>query len=237
MAIPTSLLAQKKYYCQNHGHAGRAKASPVHLLNDIDMPIRPFYLALLLASLCTGAHAGLNKCKGPNGHPVYQNAPCPPPASAYAKKMPTLAERNALVKQQKLEEQQRYPDERPGANWDPARKPGASLPPSVHAAAPAQPAVQAAAKAAPAVKAVPGTPSKSEYEQKAAADKVAAENAKIRAHNKSSECNNERQQLAVVRDGRGVHTVDNKGNRNYISDPQRDAAIAEAERRVARACR
>jgi hypothetical protein len=203
------------------------------------MQSRPLYLALLLASLCTGAHAGLNKCKGTNGHPVFQNAPCPPPASAYAKKMPTLAERNALVKQQKLEEKQRYADDRPGANWDPARKPPALLPPSAHLAAPAQPGVQAPAPARPAAspKAVPGASSKSEYEQKLAAEKLEAENAKIRAHNKSVECNHERQQLAVVKDGRGVHTVDNKGNRNFISDPQRDAAIVEAERRVARACR
>ncbi|NHZ94147.1 DUF4124 domain-containing protein [Massilia sp. CCM 8734] len=202
------------------------------------MQTRSLYLTLILASLCSGAHAGLNKCKGPNGHPVYQNAPCPPPASAYAKKMPTLAERNALVRQQKLAEtKERYADDRPGANWDPSRKPTASMPPPVHVTAPVQPGVQAQAKPAATQKAAPGGSSKSEYEQKLAAEKLEADNAKIRAKNKSIDCNNERQQLAVVRDGRGVHTVDNKGNRNFISDPQRDAAITEAERRVARACR
>lgn len=201
------------------------------------MQPRPFYLALLLASLCTGAHAGLNKCKGANGHPVYQNAPCPLPVSAQARRLPTLAERNALVKQQKLEEkQQRYADDRPGANWDPGRKPGATLPPA-HVAAPAPASVQAQAKPAPAAKAAPGAAPKKENEQKLAADKVEADNAKIRAKNKHIECDNERQRLAVMKEGRPVYTVDNKGNRNFISDPQRDAAIADAEKRIARACR
>ncbi|NHZ44261.1 hypothetical protein [Massilia aquatica] len=201
------------------------------------MQPRSLYLALLLASLCTGAHAGLNKCKGANGHPVYQSAPCPPPASAYAKKMPALAERNAQVKQQKVEEKQRYADDRPGANWDPSRKPSASLPPQVPTPVPGQASVQAqATPAAPAKSASRGAPP-GDYQEKLAAQKLEAENAKIRAGNKAIECNNERQQLAVARDGRGVHTVNNKGERNFLSDPQRDAAIAEAERRVARACR
>ena len=203
----------------------------------MSMQTRLSYLGLLLACLSTSAHAGLNKCKGANGHPVYQNAPCPPPASAYAKKMPTLAERNALLKQQKMEDKQRYADNRPGANWDPARKPTASLPPQVHMPAPVQPSAQAQAKPAVTQKAAPGGSSKSDYEQKLAAEKIEADNAKIRASNNAIECNNARQQFAVARDGRGVHTVDNKGNRNYLSDPQRDAAIVEAERRVSRACR
>lgn len=123
------------------------------------MQPRSLYLALTLASLCGGAHATLYKCKGANGHPVYQNAPCPPPASAYARKMPTLAERNAMTRQQKLDEKQRYADDRPGANWDPARKPTASMPPQKRAGVAGAPA---AAPAAPAAsKAAAGAPSKS----------------------------------------------------------------------------
>ncbi|RSZ60346.1 hypothetical protein HF313_20370 [Massilia atriviolacea] len=205
------------------------------------MQTRPLYLALLLASLCTGAHATLNKCKGANGHPVYQNAPCPPPASAYAKKMPTLAERNALVKQQKLEEKERerYPDGRPGANWDPGRKASAPMPPPAPAPlpAPVQPGVPAQAKPASAPGAATDAASKKEKERQLASDKVEADNAKIRAKNKAIECDNERKRQAVMKEGRPAYTTDSKGNRNFISDQQRDAELADAERRIARACR
>ncbi|NHZ91185.1 hypothetical protein F2P45_19510 [Massilia sp. CCM 8733] len=195
------------------------------------MQPRSLYLALILASLCTGAHAGLNKCKGPNGHPVYQNAPCPPPASAYAKKMPTLAERNALSRQQKLEEQQRYPDERPGANWDPGRKPAASLPPY-------QPAQVAAAPAAPAVpgKAAAGAPSKSAAPQKAGQETVRPDAALARAKSRSSQCSHARQQLGTLQDGVGVHTVDSKGQRTHVTDARRQSLLPEARRRVQEAC-
>lgn len=201
------------------------------------MPARLLYLALVLAGLSTGAHAGLNKCKGANGHYTYQNAPCPAPAGASARNLPTLAERNALVRQQKLEEKrQRYADDRPGANWDPGRTPGASMPPPPPPVQAQQPAVQAQSRPAAVPHAAPGGPSKSEYEQKMAAQKVEAENARVRAWNKSVECNHARQQLAVVRSEGRVHSVDNKGQRSYLADEQRDAVIADAQRRVNRAC-
>ncbi|HEX8614958.1 MAG TPA: hypothetical protein VF800_27060 [Telluria sp.] len=155
--------------------------------------------------------------------------------------MPTLAERNAQTKLERKQEQQRekYADDRPGANWDPARKPGASLPPMTppQAAQPSAPAA-VAAKSAPASpsKGAPGAPVKSEYEQKLAAEKVESEKAKMRASNKSAECTNARQQLSVVRDGGIVLSVDKKGQRNYLADDKRGAAIAAAERNVARAC-
>ncbi|ATQ76767.1 hypothetical protein CR152_21300 [Massilia violaceinigra] len=199
------------------------------------MNTRPLYLALILAGLSATAHAGLNKCKGANGHYTFQNAPCDLPG-ARPQKMPTLAERNAKSKLERQQEQQRekYADDRPGANWDPARKPGASLPPLTQAAPPSAPAV--AAKSAPVPKAASGAPAKGDNQQKLAAEKIDAENAKIRASNKAIECTNARQQLSTVRrDGRVVQ-IDKKGERHYLADENRNAAIADAERGVARAC-
>ncbi|NHZ83213.1 hypothetical protein F2P44_28645 [Massilia sp. CCM 8695] len=201
----------------------------------ISMNTRPLYLALILAGLSATAHAGLNKCKGANGHYTFQNAPCDLP-NARPHKMPTLAERNAQSRLERKQEQQKekYADDRPGANWDPARKPGAPLPPLTQAAPPSAPVV--AAKSAPVPKAAPGAPAKSENQQKLAAEKIDAENAKIRASNKAIECTNARQQLTLVRrDGRVVQ-IDKKGERQYLADENRNAAIADAERSVARAC-
>ncbi|MFB9243123.1 hypothetical protein IV454_26555 [Massilia antarctica] len=235
------MLAKKLYYCQNPRDIRPGQGLFLQRNIHISMHTRPLYLALILATLSTGAHAGLNKCKGANGHFTFQNAACDPP-NARPARMPTLAERNALSKQQRQQDQQKekYADDRPGANWDPARKPGASLPPMTPPQAPQASAPAAvAAKSAPASapKAAPGAPVKSEYEQKMAAEKVESDKAKTRASNKAIECSNARQQLAgLSRDGRVVQSVDKKGERNYLADDKRGAAVAEAERSVARAC-
>ncbi|CUI03398.1 hypothetical protein BN2497_1573 [Janthinobacterium sp. CG23_2] len=229
------------YYCQNPRDIRPGQGLSLQKNIHISMHTRPLYLALILATLSSGAHAGLNKCKGANGHFTFQNAACDPP-NARPARMPTLAERNAQSKQQRQQDQQKekYADDRPGANWDPARKPGASLPPMTPPQAPQASAPAAvAAKSAPASapKAAPGAPVKSEYEQKMAAEKVESDKAKTRASNKAIECSNARQQLAgLSRDGRVIQSVDKKGERNYLADDKRGAAVAEAERSVARAC-
>lgn len=208
---------------------------PLHLTIPTSMQTRSLSLALILAGLCSSAHAGLNKCKGPNGHPVYQNAPCPPPASAYARKMPTLAERNALVKQQKLEEKQRYADDRPGANWDPARKPTPSMPrPEPITIAPA-----AAPKAAPGAdmaKAMPGAAAKNGAAPKPETPSERPDVALAKAKSRSAECQRARQQLGILQDGVGLHTVNDKGQRNPVTNARRESLLPEAQRRVYAAC-
>lgn len=134
------------------------------------MQTRLLYLALLLAGLSTGAHAGLNKCKGANGHIVVQVAPCPPPPGTATARLPTLAERNALVKQQKQQEkEQKLANGRADANWDPARKPGTPV--------------------------YRGLPTEESDQNNLIANenaRIEAENVKIRERNRIIECENRR---------------------------------------------
>ncbi|MFT3734724.1 MAG: DUF4124 domain-containing protein [Rhodocyclaceae bacterium] len=67
--------------------------------------------------------------------------------------------------------------------------------------------------------------------------KIREENDKITAYNKSVRCSNSRKQLEIVKMDRPVFTRDNDGNRHYLEDSNRAAAIAAAERRVAEDCR
>lgn len=50
-------------------------------------------------------------------------------------------------------------------------------------------------------------------------------------------CNYARQQLGVVKtEGAKIYAHDNKGERQYVKDENRQATIAAAERRVAAEC-
>lgn len=154
------------------------------------MQTRLSYLGLLLACLSTSAHAELNKCKGANGHIVVQDAPCPSPRSAAPARLPTLAERNALAKQQKQQEKdQKFADNRPGANWDLARKPGAPL----QLGTPTLPSKLTGGESA-----YSDNPSRSpnidEQNRQTARNnaRIEAENSRTRAQNRVTECQNSR---------------------------------------------
>ena len=50
-------------------------------------------------------------------------------------------------------------------------------------------------------------------------------------------CNYARQQLGVAKAERPIYSYDNKGERQYVSDENRKATVAAAEKRVAEDCR
>ena len=72
--------------------------------------------------------------------------------------------------------------------------------------------------------------------QKQRDEESKAEQAEIEARNKRMRCSNAREQLSVVRTQAPVYSVDEEGNRHYIENEDRPAAIARAEQEVAEAC-
>lgn len=56
------------------------------------------------------------------------------------------------------------------------------------------------------------------------------------AQNKAQRCNAARSQLGILKEGHAVFTRDNSGNRQYLEDKDRAAAVQQAERRVSTEC-
>lgn len=67
-------------------------------------------------------------------------------------------------------------------------------------------------------------------------ESIKARNDEIEAHNRRVRCNQARQQLGVLKDGRIVYRRDDKGERRYIEDKDRAGEVAAAQRRVAAEC-
>lgn len=61
-------------------------------------------------------------------------------------------------------------------------------------------------------------------------------NQKIQAYNKSVRCNAARRQLDVVMSQRPIYSIDNKGERNYVSDDNRQEVLNAAQKRVNTEC-
>ncbi len=57
------------------------------------------------------------------------------------------------------------------------------------------------------------------------------------ARKRAAECMNARSNLGVLKEQRPVYRYDNKGERKYIEDAERESAIATAQRRVDESCR
>lgn len=83
------------------------------------------------------------------------------------------------------------------------------------------------------------TPQNKELEAKRrrAQEEVDAHNQEVAAHNKAQRCNSARQQLGVLKEPRPVYRYNDKGERQYVGDENRQAETAAAEKRVAEACR
>lgn len=67
-------------------------------------------------------------------------------------------------------------------------------------------------------------------------EEINAANQKILAHNKMISCHLARSQLEIANGGRPAYSLDNKGDRHYIEDENRQAAISSKERIVAQEC-
>lgn len=79
--------------------------------------------------------------------------------------------------------------------------------------------------------------SKEDDEKRRRADEeINAANEKTRIHNKMVSCNLARNQLKIAKNGRAAYSLDNKGDRHYIEDENRQSVISSKERIVAEEC-
>ncbi len=73
-------------------------------------------------------------------------------------------------------------------------------------------------------------------EQRAYDEKVKANNEQTMAYNRKAMCNAAREQLGVLKTPTRVFKRDNNGEKQYVSDDNRQAEIAAAQKRVNEAC-
>ncbi len=73
-------------------------------------------------------------------------------------------------------------------------------------------------------------------ERKAYEDKVKANNEQTMAYNRKLMCDAARRQLDVLKKPVRVYTRDNNGDKQYVSDDNRPAEIAAAQKRVNDSC-
>ena len=185
---------------------------------------------LLLAALPFVAQAQVYKCPQANGTTGYQSTPCA--TGAKPSNHPTAAELNAARAAQPSTEARPFSD--------PYATPVAERP---H---PAMPSLQSSFKAPPAPPApsapvaTPGSQLTADVQARNKADnqRQAAEE----AHRKDASlarqvnCNASRHNLGVLKEQRPVFSYDNKGNKQYVEDKDRAAALAKAEADVASNC-
>jgi hypothetical protein len=193
----------------------------------IRMNARNLYLLLVLAGCHAIANAQLFKCKSAEGRTLFQEVPCAAGTTDMnPRPKPPAPEPSAAVPKR---------DNKAGANWD--------LGP--------RPAVQSYANpVAPPRQPTPVTPPQAAQEQlkrkqadldrqqaeQGNAEQRKAEEEKAIAFNRMQRCNHARQQLGVVKTERPVYSIDNKGERQYVSDEKRQATIDAAQRRVTEEC-
>jgi hypothetical protein len=75
-----------------------------------------------------------------------------------------------------------------------------------------------------------------DYQKRRAEAQLKASNDQAKAQEQMQRCKSARQQLAVLHEPIRVYKRDDNGERRYVSDEDRQAEIAKAERRVAEAC-
>ena len=67
-------------------------------------------------------------------------------------------------------------------------------------------------------------------------EEINAQNQEARAYNKMQRCNHARRQLGILKEARPVFRRDDKGDREYQRDEDRQGEISAAEQRVAEEC-
>ncbi|MDP3857484.1 MAG: DUF4124 domain-containing protein [Stagnimonas sp.] len=70
-----------------------------------------------------------------------------------------------------------------------------------------------------------------------AEDRVSALNRKLDAHNKAVDCDQARHNLGVLSEQRPVYRYDDKGERQYIDDADREREVVVARQRVSQSCK
>jgi hypothetical protein len=198
----------------------------------ISMNARPFYVALILASLHTIAYAQIFKCRSASGHYVFQDTPCAAPGNTQAHQRPRPGDRDESFTQTT----KGYDA---GANWEPRRQID-SMTQSSPAPQAAHTQTNTARPPAAASSRKSWQEKEQEYQQRRVeqqAKETKAYNDKAKAFNQMQRCNYARQQLGVIEDGRRAYSLDNNGDRHYVADEDRQAKAAEARQRVAEACK
>ena len=177
----------------------------------------------VLACLPLVAQAQVYKCRQADGTTSFQSSPCPGSIKA-----PVPVDRAAKSA---------------SAASRPYVDPYAEAPNSGQRATLVLPPTRPVPAAAPAPQPVPAprpvrtmpdpaTPSPVAAEN----ERIRQENEQIRARNKVVNCNNAKQQLGVVQAQRPIYTTDNKGERHYAEDKDRQKIADAAQQRVNAEC-
>lgn len=197
----------------------------LNFLSVVSAQMHRLFWLLILASLHATADAQIFKCKGENDRYIVQGTPCAENTRPLDNKNPSPEKSGTVVPWKR-----KY--EGPGGNWDPNRAPT----PVITYPSPPPPPTPVSVPATPAIAPSYATPRQS----KSAFNPVDVTETKaykeMEAFNKMQRCNHERQQLGVVKMGRPILSYNNKGEPQYVEDANRQAVIAEAERRVAATC-
>lgn len=191
------------------------------------MNARTLYLLLILASFHALANAHLFKCKSAEGRLMVQEVACPAGTTDMnPRPKPPAAEASIVVPKK---------DNKPGANWDLGPRPAIqSYPHPV--ATPTQSTPVMPPQAAQEQRQRKQVDLDRQLAEQGNAEQRKAEEEKAIAFNRMQRCNYARQQLGVVKTERPVYSYDKKGERQYVSDENRQASITAAERRVAEEC-
>jgi len=186
------------------------------------MNSRTLYLLLISASFHAFASAQVFKCKSADGRNIFQEVPCAAGTTdANPRRKPAATEESVVLPKK---------DNKPGANWDLGPRPTIPSPPS-----PVATPIQATLPMPPPVAREQRQTKQSELERQQAEQRK-AEDEKAAAFNRMQRCNYARQQLGVTKTERPIYSYNNKGERQYVSDENRQATITAAERRVAEEC-
>jgi hypothetical protein len=195
------------------------------------MKIQSLCCAVLGLALHAAVHAQPYKCKEQNGGTSFQDTPCASSASAPARKLPAPGEKNESFSTHKK-------DDGPGGNWS-------TTPRSAQDArvSPGPSPVRTGSYVGNATPAAAATQSWQDKERdfqkrkaQAQVQQAQADADRDKAFNRSQRCNYERQQLGVLKEARPVYSRDNKGERQYMADENRPAAVDAAQRKVDAAC-
>ena len=193
------------------------------------MPACSLGAGLLVAGLAgapLAAHAQVYKCTQANGSVGYQSTPCP--AGTRPAAHPTAAQLNA---QEAARPKDDKPYDDPYKNSMSERPlPTAPSPDAGTANVPGRPEGQ---RSTSSLVADVQARNRRESQQQAYAEAHKNDMTPARAQ----ACGVARHSLGVLSEQRPVYSYDNKGNRVFIEDTDRAAALARAQQQVAENCR
>lgn len=203
------------------GQRGLARNSEIVVMNA-----RQNCILIVLLSFHAVTWAQIFKCRGANDRYIVQGTPCDADVRALDPKKPAAENKRATVPWKRQYEE-------PGGNWELHRTPA---PVTEY---PRPQVIQSPVNTANPPQISSGREPRRNKAYESATQPALTETKAykdLEAFGKMQRCNHERQQLGVLNSGRPVASYDNKGERHYVEDADRQGKIAAAERRVAEAC-